>query len=91
MADEAAKGEDELENRQGPQLYPIGRALRTTYDAENHDSLGNDLTGLMLALARVEPPFVPAPPPPPLALRPVAAVRPRSLLQRVIGRLRSTA
>lgn len=48
--------EHELAGRQPTALYPIGRALRATFDAENHDSLGTDLTGLMLTLARVEPP-----------------------------------
>lgn len=57
MAEEYGQDrENELAGRQPTALYPIGRALRATYDAENHDSLGTDLTGLMLALARVEPP-----------------------------------
>ncbi len=60
----------ELAGRQTTGMYGIGRALRTTYHAENHDSLGTDLTGLMLHLARVEEPTAapvptPAPPPPP--------------------------
>ena len=54
MPDEKVPREDELEDRQG-KLYPVGRALRRTYDADNHDSLGNDLTGLMLELARIDP------------------------------------
>ena len=53
MPDEKNPREDELENRQG-NLYPVGRALRRTFDAENHDSLGTDLTGLMLELARID-------------------------------------
>jgi hypothetical protein len=50
-------GEDETElaGRQPTALYPIGRALRSTFDAENHESLGNDLTGLMLELAHIDP------------------------------------
>lgn len=57
MADEdGQERERTLEERQAAGLYPIGRALRATYDAENHDSLGQDLTGLMLALARVDEP-----------------------------------
>lgn len=58
--------EDDLATRQDPRLYPVGRALRATYDAENHDSLDPVATGLMLDLARVErgqevpPPFVDA-------------------------------
>lgn len=55
MADERFPDEDELENRQTTGLYPVGRALRTTFDADNHDSLGSDLTGLMLELARIDP------------------------------------
>lgn len=54
MPDEEIPREDELEDRQG-KLYPVGRALRRTFDAENHDSLGTDLTGLMLELARIDP------------------------------------
>ncbi len=46
--------EDELARRQDARLYPVGRALRATYDAENHDSLDPVATGLMLDLARVE-------------------------------------
>ncbi len=37
-------------------LDPIGAALRATYDADNHDSLGSDLTGLMLELTHVNEP-----------------------------------
>lgn len=55
MADEQFPNEDELKNRQATGLYPVGRALRTTFDADNHDSLGNDLTGLMLELAHIDP------------------------------------
>jgi hypothetical protein len=47
--------EDELAARQDPRLYPVGRALRSSYDAENHDSLDPVVMGLMLDLARVEP------------------------------------
>ena len=55
LADEEFPREDELESRQDAALYPVGRALRRTFDAENHDSLGTDLTGLMLELARIDP------------------------------------
>ena len=55
MAEEEFPREDELESRQDAALYPVGRVLRATFDAENHDSLGNDLTGLMLELARIDP------------------------------------
>ncbi|MDB5697130.1 MAG: hypothetical protein JWN21_2673 [Sphingomonas bacterium] len=73
MADEEFPREDELEGRQAAALYPVGRALRTTFDAENHDSLGNDLTGLMLELAHIDPDAPPLPRPvvPPLASTPV--------------------
>lgn len=38
-------------------LHPIALALRATFDAENHATLGRDVTGLMLDLSRV--PFEP--------------------------------
>jgi hypothetical protein len=72
-ADEFGNTEDELHIRQGAKLYPVGQALRATYDADNHASLSSDVTGLMLDLAHV--PFEPhefepimrtlTPPPPP--------------------------
>lgn len=94
MADEQFPREDELESRQAAGLYPVGRALRATFDAENHDTLGNDLTGLMLQLARVDPD---APPLPrgeqPAASSPLATPEPppawrgwRALLRRLLGR-----
>lgn len=46
--------EDELAARQDPRLYPLGPALRSTFDADNHDSLDPVVTGLMLDLAHVE-------------------------------------
>lgn len=57
MADGFGNTEDELQVRQDAKLYPVGQALRATYDAENHASLSRDVTGLMLDLARV--PFEP--------------------------------
>lgn len=84
--------ERELEERQATGLYPIGRALRATYDADNHDSLGQDLTGLMLALARLDTPpaaqgpAVPAAPPP-LPAAPAAS----SWWARLWGRTRRPA
>ena len=80
-----ANGEDreeELANRQTSGLYPIGRALRSTFDAENHDSLGRDLTALMMQLATIEPPPPPAAPLP--ATTPAAP--PPSLLKRLFDR-----
>lgn len=53
LADEQLPREEDLESRQGS-LYPVGRALRHTFDADNHDSLGTDLTGLMLELTRID-------------------------------------
>ena len=53
--------DEEMALRQGARLYPIGRALRASYDAENHESLGSDVAGLMINLSHVEPP-TPAPP-----------------------------
>ncbi|MCP3735032.1 hypothetical protein M9979_09140 [Sphingomonas sp. RP10(2022)] len=49
--------EADLEGRQGAKLYPVGKALRATYDADNHATLGKDVTVLMLDLAQV--PFEP--------------------------------
>ena len=76
---------DGQEREDGPAdaLAPIASALRTTYDAENHDSLGSDLTGLMLTLARVEPPA----PKPPSATPPAPTPAP-SWFQRMMERLR---
>ena len=96
LADEQFPREDELESRQAAGLYPVGRALRATFDAENHDTLGNDLTGLMLQLARVDPDAPPLPrgeqpaaPPSPAAspLPPESARRGwRAMLGRLLGR-----
>ena len=57
MADGSKAEDEELQGRQGAKLFPVGQALRATYDAENHASLSKDVTGLMLDLARV--PFEP--------------------------------
>ncbi len=57
MADGSKAEDEELQGRQGAKLFPVGQALRATYDAENHESLSKDVTGLMLDLARV--PFEP--------------------------------
>lgn len=80
--------EDEPAGRHAAGLHPVGRALRSTYDAENHDSLGSDLTGLMLELARVDaspPATFPAPPhtePAPAPAPPSSWLR--RLLQRAL-------
>ena len=51
MADETR--EEWLQERQDGRVYPVGRVLRDTYHADNHDSLGSDVTGLMIDLSRV--------------------------------------
>lgn len=93
MADEEVPKENELESRQG-NLYPVGRALRRTFDAENHDSLGTDLTGLMLELARIDPEAakltrgaLPVPAVTPLAM-PAPPVPSASWWSRLMDRLR---
>lgn len=53
MAKHFDPGEDGLAARQDAKLYPVGRALRTTFDADNHDTLSRDVTALMLDLARI--------------------------------------
>ncbi|MBI0476091.1 hypothetical protein D9601_12090 [Sphingomonas sp. MA1305] len=53
MAEHFDPGEDGLAARQDAKLYPVGRALRTTFDADNHDTLSRDVTALMLDLARI--------------------------------------
>jgi hypothetical protein len=68
MADGFGEDEDVLQGRQDAKLFPVGQALRATYDADNHATLSQDVTKLMLDLARVpfEPhefqPFAKAPP-----------------------------
>ena len=52
--DESYDADDErLEQRQGAGLYPLGRALRSTYDADNHATLSAEVTALMINLSRV--------------------------------------
>lgn len=91
MAEDEFPREDELESRQAPGLYPVGRVLRQTYGADNHASLGTDLTGLMLELARIDPDGKPVPrgaPPPVAAPPPSAPPATRAPWWRaVIGRL----
>ena len=55
--DERDETDEGLEHCQSPALYPLGRALRTTFHADNHESLSADVTALMLNLSRV--PFEP--------------------------------
>ena len=73
-ADGAGKDDDALQYRQGAKLFPVGQALRATYDADNHATLSKDVTGLMLDLARV--PFEPHEFPPLIPARSEDAVRP---------------
>jgi hypothetical protein len=51
--DERHQDEDALKAAQDGRLYPVGRALRATYNAENHDTLGRDVTGLMINLSHI--------------------------------------
>ncbi len=79
--------EEWLQDYQGGRAYPLGRALRETYDADNHATLDSDVTGLMIDLSKVpyEPAAIRAPEPavpPPAA----SAVRP-SILARLGGLL----
>ncbi len=81
----AGATDDDLQFRQDGKLYPVGQALRRTYDADNHATLSQDVTGLMLDLARVpfephefEPPFAPPRPVP----RPGLFARVRRALHR---------
>lgn len=98
MSDDELPQENDLEGRQG-NLYPVGKALRRTFDAENHDSLGNDLTGLMLELARIDPgssapgrgampPHPAVDRPPPGGPQPIVAA-PSSWWSRMVDRLLS--
>ena len=52
--------EEWLQGHQDGRVYPLGRALRDTYHADNHDTLGSDVTGLMIDLSKV--PYDPAAP-----------------------------
>lgn len=56
--DEDFAHEERLKLVQDVRVYPVGRVLRETFDADNHDTLGSDVTGLMINLARV--PYEPA-------------------------------
>ncbi|WP_375419880.1 hypothetical protein [uncultured Sphingomonas sp.] len=81
--DEPYDADDErLEQRQGAALYPLGRALRSTYDADNHETLSAEVTALMINLSRV--PYEPC------AKAPVAvaAAQPERA-ERVVRSLRS--
>lgn len=77
--DEAYDPDDEtLKHRQGGALYPLGKVLRSTYDADNHDTLSAEVTALMINLSRI--PYEPcAKDPVAVAEQPAA----RSLISRV--------
>ena len=95
MADDSGSqadgDEQDLQVRQGAKLFPVGQALRATYDADNHATLSKDVTGLMLDLARVpfEPhefePIITTLTPP---KRPGWLARVRSALPRALDRSR---
>ena len=57
MEEEVAR-EEQLKLMQDLRVYPVGRVLRDTFDANNHHTLGSDVAGLMINLSRVpyEPP-----------------------------------
>lgn len=77
-----------LQERQDGRVYPLGRALRRTWDAENHDTLGSDVTGLMIDLSKIpyEPDAHPAPPIAPVPARhPSASLSRPSILARLGG------
>lgn len=42
-----------IDDGQDANVHPIGRALRSTFGTDNHDTLGSELTGLMIDLSRV--------------------------------------
>lgn len=82
MTDEAR--EELLQGRQDGRLYPLGRALRDTYHADNHETLDGDVTGLMIDLSKLPYERVAGDPAP---RRPSASeVRP-SILSRLGGLL----
>ncbi|MCB8828466.1 hypothetical protein LJD47_25980, partial [Escherichia coli] len=54
---ETGQDEEALRAAQDGRLYPVGRALRATFDADNHDSLDRDVTGLMIDLSHVPYPY----------------------------------
>lgn len=84
--------ENQLQADQDGRVYPLGRALRSTYDADNHHTLGSDVTGLMIDLSKV--PFDaeeaaltprPAQPVPRTAPPMMASLPPRSWVARLGG------
>ena len=78
--------DERLMRRQSAALYPVGRVLRSTFDADNHETLSAEVTALMINLSRV--PYEPCAKAPAAAASTVAtpiAARPvRSLRERVI-------
>ena len=72
--------EEWLEDRQDGRVFSVGRALRASFDADNHDSLGGDVTGLMIDLSKL-----------PYEAEPVATAAPMPLQSEVrpsiLGRL----
>jgi len=94
MEEEAS--EERLKLLQDNRVYPVGRVLRETFDADNHDSLSSDVAGLMIDLSRV--PFDPLAAgnshtgsslrPQPRAPRRAAPVEGRGILRRLAAFLR---
>lgn len=52
MEEEVAR-EEQLKLVQDVRVYPVGRVLRETFDADNHHTLGSDVAGLMINLSRI--------------------------------------
>ncbi len=78
--DEAYDPEDEtLKHRQGGAIYPLGKVLRSTYDADNHETLSAEVTALMINLSRV--PYEPCAKDPVVVM--VEQPAARSLISRV--------
>ena len=79
--DEDAR-EEWLRDHQDGRVYPVGRALRSTFDADNHDSLDSDVTGLMIDLSKLPDPSGPVPS---ITPRPSESDARRSILARLTG------
>ncbi|WP_445190919.1 hypothetical protein ACT009_09860 [Sphingomonas sp. Tas61C01] len=81
MNDPYDADDERLKRRQSDALFPVGRVLRSTYDADNHETLSAEVTALMINLSRVPyEPCAKATVPVPVAVAPPV----RSLRARVI-------
>lgn len=65
--------------------FPLGVALRTTFSADNHDSLAPEITQLMIELSRQG--YEPVTPPVPAVAAPSAPARRPGLITRMTKRL----